>query len=91
MPKKWQLEIEQEANRANLETDLVLDAQLEEMDAEGCDEHAEVTIMHELIADLYAATLAREASKPAPTVASVCVRAVSRTPKSRRTIRRSAS
>ena len=55
MPKKWLLEIEQEANRANLETDLVLDAQLEEMDAEGCDEHAEVTIMHELIADLYAA------------------------------------
>ena len=54
MPKKWQLEIEQEANPASLEVDLVLDAQLEEMDAEGCDEHAEVTIVHELIADLYA-------------------------------------
>ena len=69
LPKKWQLEIEQEANRANLETDLVLDAQLEEMDAEGCDEHAEMTILHELIVDLYAALLTLEASKPASTVA----------------------
>ena len=69
LPKKWQLEIEQEANRANLETDLVLDAQLEEMDAEGCDEHAEMTNLHELIVDLYAALLTLEASKPASTVA----------------------
>ena len=69
LPKKWQLEIEQEANRANVETDLVLDAQLEEMDAEGCDEHAEMTILHELIVDLYAALLTLEASKPASTVA----------------------
>ena len=60
-PKKWQLEIEQEANRANLEVDLVLDAQLEEMDAEGCDEHAEVTSVHELITDLYSAARTREA------------------------------
>ena len=61
LPKKWQLEIEQEANRASLEVDLVLDAQLEEMDAEGCDEHAEVTIVHELITDLYSAARTREA------------------------------
>ena len=89
LPKKWQLEIEQEANRANLETDLVLDAQLEEMDADGCDEHAEVTILHELIVDLYAALLALEEKTCADCRPSAC--AVSRTRKSRRTIRRLAS
>ena len=36
---------------ANHQVDLALEAELEEMDEEGCDEHAEVTLLHELVAD----------------------------------------
>ena len=53
MPKKWQLEIEQEANQEAYgpHYDPAIDDALAEMDEEGCDEHAEVTILHELVAD----------------------------------------
>ena len=44
-------QIEQEANAANMEEDLLITEQLEEMEEEGCDEHAETTLMHELTMD----------------------------------------
>ena len=50
LPKKWALEIEQEANFANNEEDLNVTAALEEMEEEN-DEHAEYTLCHELVAD----------------------------------------
>ena len=50
LPKKWQLEIEQDANAANMEEDLAITAELEEME-EDCDEHAEISIGHELLSD----------------------------------------
>ena len=50
VPKRWTLEIEQEANRANHEEDLLVTMELQQMDEEN-DEHSEVTIGHELISD----------------------------------------
>lgn len=54
MPKKWILEIEQEQNEAAFgpHYDPVVDDPLAQMDEEGCDEHAEITIQHELVTDL---------------------------------------
>ena len=50
LPKKWRLEIEQEANREDGIEDFVLNAELEAMQ-EDCDEHADVSFLHELVAD----------------------------------------
>ena len=51
LPKKWQMEIEHEANLANGQLDLVLEEELHDIEEDGCDEHAEVTLLHELVAD----------------------------------------
>ena len=51
----------------------MLDAQLEEMDAEGCDEHAEVTIVHELITDLYVPRCSHSRSPKHPSPARLTI------------------
>jgi hypothetical protein len=48
MPRKWQLEAQQEEDDRNMEEDLCLTAELEELD-EDCDEHADVDLAVELL------------------------------------------
>jgi hypothetical protein len=50
LPKKWRLEIEKEANDDAGDIDYVLNEELEQFQEE-CDEHAEITIAHELLCD----------------------------------------
>ena len=50
LPKKWRMEIEKEANDEAGEVDYVLNEDLAQLDEE-CDEHAEITIAHELLLD----------------------------------------
>ena len=50
LPKVWRLQAESEMNAKNLEVDLVLEDDLKQAQ-EDCDEHAEVSFLHELAAD----------------------------------------
>ena len=50
LPKVWRLQAESEMNAENCEVDLVLEDELKEA-LEDCDEHAEVSFLHELVAD----------------------------------------
>ena len=50
LPKVWRLQAESEMNAENLEVDLVLEDELKEA-LEECDEHAELSFLHELVAD----------------------------------------
>ena len=47
LPKKWALEIEQEANAEEGVVDYCLNKEIEQLNEE-CDEHAEITILHEV-------------------------------------------
>ena len=50
LPKVWRMQAESELNTENNEVDLVLEDELKES-LEDCDEHAEMSFLHELVAD----------------------------------------
>ena len=53
LPRAWRLAIEKEANDKVGDVDFVLNEELEQLDEE-CDEHAETTLIHELLLDFEA-------------------------------------